>query len=339
MAPFIHPCRYILRPRKKLKMTPAHISQFPHPMAQGLCWEPALQRFDTFLAVGKSYNLARNRLLGIVHESPIDDDVDEVIIEELSGIDIRNPDPQRLSPLLQRFFRTENVQLNNIFPYRDIHEPMGKWNVKGLNIDVHGERKTCFLKYMDEGYRRECLGMRVNNILTDAPVPFMASGYMILQLGIIGASFDFLTPFFSRDAESRFHFEVGKAHEYARLTALGDRRSVNIIHTTSQRVQHIDFGAAFYVGDSLERYIDQKFSDDFAAGREAARDVIRRRYAKNGQIVETLLGLIDDELLQKMNDENIRGEYSVNHPQKIVHDYLRSIGIEPQNRNKKSQLV
>ncbi len=287
--------------------------------------DPTLRRFDIFLDRGKGDMVARNRLLGLLDEHQTYQDSDASPLFE--GIDIRKPDMDRLQPIVKRFFHHPDATVQKITLYCDESEPEGKWNVKRLQVDVGGQAKHCYLKYMDEGKRRECLAMRLNNILTDAPIPFIAGGYVCLQLGISGPTFDHLPQSFSTAKAREYNFSLGKAEEFCRLIRLADRRGPNIVYMDSVKVQNIDFGAAFARYDSLRRFVDPQHAEAFDEGREAGKAVIRARFAQHAPLVGALLSCINDDVIAAMKAENSRDDFDILDPRQVVGTYLQSIGL------------
>lgn len=290
-------------------------------------FDASLNRLGIFLDRGKGDELARNRLLGITKEASSVDKIDSAAANLFDGISIENPDPDRLKKLINRFFHSNDTILRGIYSYSDDDQPLGKWNVKILKLNVNGHEKICILKFIDEGKTRECLGMRINNILTDAPVPFLAGGYYCLQLGIEGSHLNIAGDFFSNEQRRKYNFELGKADEYSKMQLLADRRGPNIIYMPDGKIQHIDFGASFARYDSLRRFMEQSEPEAYEAGQNAARDMIRFRYSQNSAIVSALLSLIDDDTVKLMNEENIRNDFKVFNPKEIIENYLKSIGI------------
>lgn len=288
---------------------------------------------DTFLAFGKREDLAVRRLLGVIEGSEEELEKIDHFLETHLKIDFHElkEDPERLAEVVRRFFRQDDVEVLDQRPWFDPDTNQEKANVLVVRVSQLGKPVTCFLKDIEEGARREALAMRINNILTDRPVPFLGSGRTMLQLGIPGPTFRYVNDsYWTVDKKREFATQLGMADRYTRLTALSDRKNDNIIFREDGAVVNIDFGAAFHKSESLRRFIpSEKYADEFAQGVAAAEETMRRRFGLHHELVRGLLASLDDSIVETMNAENDRGTYPVlQNPADMMRKQLEEIGVE-----------
>ncbi|MDO8528079.1 MAG: hypothetical protein Q7T03_10395 [Deltaproteobacteria bacterium] len=291
-----------------------------------------LKRLDVFLSWDpdpEDTSLVERRILGLVRDVSLSDaDLYEQLEENLQSLDFATlkSNPDLLVEKLRRFFKRE-VEVVAMYPYYDRTVDIEKRNVIVVVVNVGGEERVCYLKHMEESPRRESLGLRIHNLLTDSPIPFMASGYTSLQMGIRGIAWD-LHPGFSTEQEWRsFNFNLGKADEFARLIQLGDRKAEDVL-VLGTRVAQVDFGASFSRHESISRFAKKEYWDDFEKGKLEAQRIIYDRYVKNKNIVSALLHRINEDVVRMMNDQNLRGTYLVQkNPRDIIEEYLAELGV------------
>lgn len=297
-----------------------------------LSLDASLQRLDAFLSVGTAdrVELTTRRILGLVRGIGLGRDVDQLLKQHLRDLDfdLLKNNLAKMQGLLVRFFQENDVNIIRVSPYFDRTVGMEKRNVLVIVARVRGREKVCFLKWSEEGPRREYLGLRINNILTDSPIPFMASGHTILQAQVRGTAWD-LHPGFSHAGDWRsFHFHLGKANEFGRLLQLGDRKAEDLL-VLGTRVSHVDFGASFSRHESVRRFANTNYMEDFEKGGREAQRIIISNYGRYRNFLKALLDSLSDETIAQMNAENERGLFLIErNPKSIIEEYLRELDEE-----------
>lgn len=308
-----------------------HYSAAERETGNGIALDPSLKRLDVFLGVGTADRIAltNRRILGLVNGVDIKGEFDRFLREELKDLDFHllKRDGQKLREVLARFFQNPDVVIQRVFPYYDRTAEMEKPNVLGIVVFVSGIQRTVYLKFSEEGPRREALGLRINNLLTDSPIPFMANGYTFLQMGVRGIAWDLHAGFHDEAKRRSFHFHLGKAEEFARLLQLGDRKAEDLL-VLETHVSHVDFGASFSRHESVRRFVDKSYEDDFQKGRTEAQKIILRNYKRHRRFLAALLDNLPDHVVEEMNRENMRGLFPMReHPKTIIEGYLHDIGF------------
>lgn len=283
----------------------------------------------------ESMRLVIRRLMGIALAEREGRFAGDFLEDDIEGLDYYKlaEDRTLLSELIQRFLGTEEpIVIQSMTDYVDTDTDHWKWNVKIIGV-VMGEaiRRTIILKYIDESPRREYLALRLNNILTDTPLPFLGRRNTMLQMGVNGLEMGLALN--SGEWEPRrFSFELGRADEVARMFQLCERGGNNVMLTQGQafRLINIDFGSAFSQHASMRFYLQRIGGnlEDFELGRQTTQATVRARYARYAGLVQRLLEPIDDQFVALANQENQRGDNPIRNPKTILEDYLRSIGCE-----------
>lgn len=295
----------------------------------GIGFDPSLQRLDAFLGIGTTerIKLTERRILGVVQGVEIGMDVDQLLRRQLKDLDfdLLRDDRDKMRGMLSRFFREKNVQIIRVYPYFDRIAGMDKRNVLIIVATVKGSEKVCILKLSEEGPRRESLGLRIHNILTDSPIPFMASGHTILQAAVRGVGWDLHPGFFREEDWRRFNFSLGRADEFGRMLRLGDRKGEDLL-VLGTRTAQVDFGASFSRHESLRRFARPEYLDDFENGRQEAQRVIRRNYRRHRRFLEALVSQLSNDVVVLMNAENRRGLFLIEeNPSVSLQKYLQEI--------------